>query len=462
MRWTTAGVAAAAAVSMGVGAAQGPKPGSVLAELTWPEAEAALTPATIVVIPLGSAALQHGPHLKLDTDERLARYLAERARLSAPDVVIAPPLAYHFYPTYLEYPGSASLARTTARDLVVDIARSLAKYGPRRFYVLNTGTTTMFALQDAAEVMADQGLLLGYTDMRYRIDNARVPRQQTAVRGGAHADEIETSMMLLVEPAAVEMMKAVREYGEGSGPMTRHKDGAGTYSPSGILGDPTLATREKGRAFIDAAVAGVLEDLDLVRTTRLPLAKAAGPASPPVPAAAPRPAARPAEAASPNGCRPSDEREIRAVGDRFSYLWRQMDAEALSLLFAGDGDMRHPDGTIEKGRDVIRQNRQELFAKREFRGSAHPVSLNDIRCVNGSVAIADGKWELRMDDSPTAGALARNLGPGRRHAGWCTLVLVNGGGAWTIQAWRYTVNPPDGTPAPTTLRQPGFIGRGGD
>ena len=105
-----------------------------------------------------------------------------------------------------------------------------------------------------------------------------------------------------------------------------------------------------------------------------------------------------------NGCQVADERAIRAVGERFSYLWRQLDAEGITFLFDENGDMRHPDGTIERGRDVIRQNRQELFSKREYRGSNHPVALHDIRCLGPGVAIADGKWEIRLEGAATTGA----------------------------------------------------------
>lgn len=459
MRGMLAGLAVAAIGASALAGQNAKGPGVVLGELSWQEAERLLSPSAVVVLPLGLGSVQHGPHLKLDNDERLARYLAGRVH-DAADVVIAPALTYHFSPTFLEYPGSASLSQSTARDMTVEAVRSLAKYGPRRFYILNTGITTMSPLKNAAEVLADDGILLGYTDVKYHLDNARVARQQTPMRGAAHADEIETSIMLFVDPSAVDMRKAVREYGPGSGPMTRQKDAPGTYSASGVVGDPTVATREKGQVLVEALVAGALDDIEMIRNAKLPTARSTTttPAAPP-PAQRPQPP-RLGEQALPNGCLPSDERAIRAVGERFSYLWRQMDAEKLAELFSPNGDMRHPDGTIEKGQVVIRDNRQELFNKREYHGSVHSVMLNDIRCL-GSVAIADGKWELRLEDSPTSGAPARNLGPGRRHSGWCTLVLRGEAGAWSIEAWRYTVNPPDGSQAPTTLKQPGFIGRGG-
>jgi creatinine amidohydrolase len=396
--------------------------------------------------------------MKLDSRDRLVRYLAERVRAGA-DVVVAPPLSYHFNPAYLDYPGSTSVSQPAARDMTADIVRSIARHGPKRFYVLNTATTAMSPLKDAADKLADDGILLGYTDFRYRIANARVGRHQTETRGATHADEIDTSMMLFVDPSSVDMRKAVREYGTGSGTMTRQKDAPGTYSATGVFGDPTLATREKGEIYVDAIVSAAIEDIEDIRTAHLPTASTTAPVPAPTP---PRPQpARASEQLMPNGCQPSDDRAIRAVGDRFSYLWRQMDADKLADLFAEDADMRHPDGTIEKTRVLIRQNRRELFEKREYRGSVHPVSLNDIRCLSPGVAIADGKWELRLEDIPISGAPARNLPPARRHSGWCTLVLTGGSGSWSIAAWRYTVNPPEGTDVPTTLKKPGFIGRGG-
>jgi hypothetical protein len=238
------------------------------------------------------------------------------------------------------------------------------------------------------------------------------------------------------------------------------KDGPGIYSASGVFGDPTLATREKGQGFVDAVVAAALEDIQAIRTAPLPIAKTTAPPPTPPPPPVARPAPQRPDPQQPNGCQPSDERAIRTLGDRFTLHWRQMDADRIGEMFTESGDMRHPDGTIERGPVVIRDNRRALFRDSAFRGSAHPVSLNDIRCF-GSVAIADGKWELRLEDTARTGAPARNLGSGPRHQGWCTLVLVGGGGAWAIQAWRYTVDPTNGTPPPTTLKQPGFIGRGG-
>jgi creatinine amidohydrolase len=370
-------------------------------------------------------------------------------------VVIAPPLTYHFFPAYAEYPGSTSLAQNTSRDETVDAVRSLARYGPKRFYVLNTGGATIRPLADAAKLLADEGILLGWTDMRYQLGNARIIRQQRAVEGAPHADEIETSMMLAIDPASVDIRKAVAEYGRGTGSLTRKSDGPGIVSKSGVLGDATSASADKGRVLLDTLVAGVLKDIEGLRVAQLPVAKATTTTAP----AAPRPAPAPSDRRMRSGCSAGEERAIRDVGNRFSFLWRQMDAVEISKLFTPEADIRHPDGTIEKTPDVIRQDREQMFRQPEYRGSIHPVTINDIRCLNSGYAIADGKWELRFADNPR-GAPGRAGASPPRYEGLFTLVLTGEGTSWLIEAWRYTVNPPENTPPPTTFKQPGYIGRG--
>ena len=76
------------------------------------------------------------------------------------------------------------------------------------------------------------------------------------------ADEIETSMMLYIDPSLVDMSKAVKDFHpSGTGGLTRDPKGKGTYSPTGIWGDPTLATREKGRIVVDAMVEGMVAEV---------------------------------------------------------------------------------------------------------------------------------------------------------------------------------------------------------
>ena len=82
-----------------------------------------------MVLPLGAAAKEHGPHLLLRNDEILAEYYARRV-VEARPVAVLPTLTYGFYPAFLEYPGSVSLSDDTQRDAVVEIVRSIARHGP--------------------------------------------------------------------------------------------------------------------------------------------------------------------------------------------------------------------------------------------------------------------------------------------------------------------------------------------
>jgi creatinine amidohydrolase len=141
-----------------------PQRGIMLGDLTWQQAEKILTPETIVVIPLGAEAKEHGPHLLLKNDLILAEYFQQRV-LQEANVVMAPMINYHFYPSFLEYPGSTSLRLSTARDLVVDICRSLAYYGPKKFYILNTGISTVRALNPARDTLAAEGIIMQFTDL---------------------------------------------------------------------------------------------------------------------------------------------------------------------------------------------------------------------------------------------------------------------------------------------------------
>ncbi len=240
-----------------------------LESMAWPEAEKALTPETVVVIPLGAGSKEHGPHLKLRNDLTLAEYLTQRV-FDATSVVVAPTLTYHHYPAFLEYPGSTSLSLNTARDMTADVVRTLSAYGPRRFYILNTGVSTVRALQPAVSTLAAEGMLVRYTDLNARLEPAT--KGYTEQPGGTHADEVETSMMLYIDPAAVDMSKAVKDFTPSSGglKLTRQRGSNGTYSPTGIWGDPTFATKEKGRVFVEALVAGILKDIADLRTAPLP------------------------------------------------------------------------------------------------------------------------------------------------------------------------------------------------
>jgi creatinine amidohydrolase len=443
---STLAIAAVSATRGPIVAQQGPK-GIRLADITWQQAVEVLQPETVVVIPLGAGSKEHGPHLKLGNDALLAEYLTRRI-VDASDVVVAPALPYHFFPAFTEYPGSISLTLDTARALTSEAASSLSKYGPRRFYVLNTGVSTARALEPAARTLANQGILLAYTDLTTRLERASAAIRQE--EGGTHADEVETSMMLFIDPASVDMRHAVKEFNPSPGPslhLTRRRGGPGTFSESGVWGDPTLATREKGRVIVEGLVKAILDDIETLRRQTPP-----APGAAPLPVTAPAlppPAPRPS-APGLRTCTSGDERTIRGFGDGLTLHWNNGDATSLSLLWALEGDMVHPDGFTERGRETIRSNRAALFLRQEYRGSKHPITIGNIRCPTPDTAVADGNWELRGVVDAAGKALPT-------FEGLLTLFMSRASGGWAIEAYRYTQKP-TAVPLPMFSKRPGFPG----
>jgi len=225
-----------------------------LSSMTWDEAEEALRRRPVAMLPLGAAAKEHGLHLPLDNDAILADHLAARVAERV-DVIVLPTLTYGYYPAFVEYPGSIHLEASTHQALIVDIARSMARHGCRRLYVLNTGISTCHPLEAARVALAEEDIRLAYTRLDAITDVERGLQEQ---EGGSHADELETSMMLACAPQVVRMERARKDYAPGRGPLTRVAGGPGVYSPTGAWGDPTLATAEKGRVLLDALVAHVV------------------------------------------------------------------------------------------------------------------------------------------------------------------------------------------------------------
>jgi creatinine amidohydrolase len=244
--------------------------GRYLETLTWPEAEQAIKSFPTVLLPLGARTKEHGPHLPLNNDWLIAEYLASRVAERS-EVLILPTLQYGYYPAFIEYPGSVNIRLEACRDTIIDICLSLARHGARRFYVLNTGVSTMRPLEAAQDVLVARGLKMDFTDITSAY--AALRRQVETQPAGTHADEVETSMMLYIAPEVVKHELAERDIHPDKGPggLTRRADAsAGVYSPTGSYGDPTLATAEKGKTLVEGMVQYLVDYLDTFSREELP------------------------------------------------------------------------------------------------------------------------------------------------------------------------------------------------
>ncbi len=231
-----------------------------LENLSWPEAETLLRQDPVVVLPLGAAAKEHGPHLPLNNDALIAEWLAAEVAARA-KVLVAPLVNVSFYPAFVDYPGSITLGADTARDLIVQIVTSLAAHGASRFYVLNTGVSTEGPLRQARERLEAAGLRFAFLQLGNAND--RLPPALLEQGWGTHADEHETSLMLHIAPEVVDMSQAVDDGSEGEGRLVRER-GNGIYSPSGVYGQARLARADKGAIIAASLLEQALSDIEAI------------------------------------------------------------------------------------------------------------------------------------------------------------------------------------------------------
>ena len=127
--------------------------------------------------------------------------------------------------------------------------------------VTSVSEVTLGPLADARNELRVKGIILNYLN-DLEVDE-KLPAVLMKQEGGTHADEGETSMMLYIAPETVDMSKAVKDYDPRPNRkgLTRDPQGAGHFSPTGIWGNPTSATREKGRIIVEATVAEIIRQV---------------------------------------------------------------------------------------------------------------------------------------------------------------------------------------------------------
>ncbi|HEY7627028.1 MAG TPA: mycofactocin biosynthesis peptidyl-dipeptidase MftE [Ilumatobacteraceae bacterium] len=208
-----------------------------LGDVTWTDLWN-LAPRPIIAIPVGSCE-QHGPHLPLDTDTRIAVALAEGlvASFDDGDVLIGPTLEATASGEHAGFPGTLSVGAEVLEQIILELVRS-AGWSAGVVLVNGHGGNAR-PVQRATNKLHGEG--------------RRVLAWWPHVRNGdAHAGETETSLMLAIAPASVRMTRA--EPGRPE-PLVDLIDelrehGVRAVSPNGVLGDPRQASVNRGKALL--------------------------------------------------------------------------------------------------------------------------------------------------------------------------------------------------------------------
>ncbi len=243
-----------------------PSPGAFVADLSWPDVARRAAEGAVAVLPVGAACKAHGPHLPMNADCLQAEWLAA-ALVQRADVLVWPTVAYGHYPAFTDYPGSVSLGRETFQALVQDILGNIHRADVRRLLLLNTGISTIEPLQAAADEAAET-LRIELANVYAGEHCRRVTEVVEEQPCGGHADELETSILLAIDAERVAIDKAERWTPAGmatSGAFSRRDPDNPRYSPSGVWGDPTLASAEKGRRLLAAMVKDLLAVVEVLQ-----------------------------------------------------------------------------------------------------------------------------------------------------------------------------------------------------
>lgn len=215
----------------------------------------------LVILPAG-AIEQHGHHLPLGTDAFLGQLWLDRALPKLPahaPVFVAPPIIVGKSNEHLGFAGTLTLSARTLRRQVMALVTGLHAQGFRQIALLNThGGNSATLVATVRELQtALPGLRIGLLGGYYRSDQTP---QEAAF--GFHAGEWETSLLLAAAPEQVRMDRAVCEYpAQFDAPGALRPEGSAVVfawktsdiSKSGVMGDATLATAEKGARWLDEA-----------------------------------------------------------------------------------------------------------------------------------------------------------------------------------------------------------------
>lgn len=216
-----------------------------LTDSTWPE----LAAGHLLVVPVGSCE-QHGPHLPLDTDTRIASSLAGVLADRFDRIVVAPPIGITASGEHQSFPGTLSIGTTVFEQVVIELCRSALP---------PTGADLPHPFDGVLFVNGHGGNIEPLTSAveRLRFEGRDVRVWHPIVPGGdSHAGRTETSILLHTDPHCVRVDRieagSTRRWREIGATVMQH--GLAAVTPNGVLGDPTGASAEEGRTIFDRLV----------------------------------------------------------------------------------------------------------------------------------------------------------------------------------------------------------------
>jgi creatinine amidohydrolase len=252
-------------------------PERFFAYLSWQEIEQMSNKENVVIIQPIGAIEQHGYHLPLVVDSAISQgVLGKALELLSLDIpaFALPTIYYGKSNEHTGFPGTISVSAHTLGNLLSDVATSIYQAGFRKLILMNShgGQPQVLDImaRDLHCIYPDFKIFPFFTWDVPNITNELLTEKEREL--GIHGGDAETSLMLALLPEWVKMELAVKEYPRDLAPNSLlSMEGKLPFawftkelSDSGVMGDATVATREKGDRILTSLVDGwvqVIEDV---------------------------------------------------------------------------------------------------------------------------------------------------------------------------------------------------------
>lgn len=223
--------------------------------LTSPDIKEAVDKKLIAVLPIGSVEI-HGPHMPTGTDSLTIREIVRKAAEKEPAVVL-PALYYAYVPENRHFPGTISLSAGTILTVIEEICDEASRNGFKKIMIVNGhgGNSNLLRvfLRESLHKKRDY-VIYALIEPWLAIEEVAEKVCESKVTG--HACERETSMGLYLFENLIKMENVKQEAIIGSTGLTGIETPVDwqAYAVQLYLGDPRLATKEKGKILVEKLV----------------------------------------------------------------------------------------------------------------------------------------------------------------------------------------------------------------
>ena len=257
----------------------------LMEEMSWTDFQKAMETHDTALVPFGSVEVE-GPHLPMAVDSIVALEVARRVADATEGTLVAPLLNVTYSDWHMGFAGTLSLTMPTLLKVTMEVCSSLCHQGFKRIFFINSHVGNDAAAWNTANELTAQGKArVGMVSLWPLSTEVAQEIAELKEKKFMHAGEIMSSVVMAIRPDLVNMDQAVVEYlkpktdgyeavlsskSRLKGKMFSIYHTSDELTQSGVMGDPSTASAEKGEAVLKKMVDFVSEAVTEFRRVPLP------------------------------------------------------------------------------------------------------------------------------------------------------------------------------------------------